>query len=192
MLLFFPSEKLQSHFFFHLQRRLLVRTWQSPIMSKNSISKIFLVRGELVRRNLILSANMHKLQIFACALKLFFVRVYFLDSEDDGLRHQQAWAQWGSGVYRGVLRGGGVFLADTSEKMGHLGIRSIKACVPVSRFMVAFHWNITSLLDRGLRQVFSLPLLPSSPGHVTQWGPEIDTYTFKDEPPALNNHLFIL
>lgn len=62
-------------------------------------------------------------------------------------------------------------LAATSEKMGHLGIRSIRACVPVSRFMVAFHWNITSLLDRRVRQVFPLPSTPlhsSLPGVVTQ------------------------
>lgn len=41
-------------------------------------------------------------------------------------------------------------LAATSEKMGHLRIRSIRGCVPVSRFM-AFHWNITFLLERRAR-----------------------------------------
>lgn len=61
----------------------------------------------------------------------------------------------------------GNFLAAISQKMGYL--------VWLVRFMVAFHCNITFLLARRVRQVFSP--LRSFPSHVTWWCPGIDTDT---------------
>lgn len=100
-------------------------------------------------------------------LPFFSAHFFFSAPEDDGLRHRQAWAQWGSGLYIGGEEGRWIFLAATSEKTGHLGIRSIRACVPVSRFMVASHWNITSLLDRGGEAGVFSPFFPS-PSFITR------------------------
>ena len=73
----------------------------------------------------------------------------------------------GAGYIEGVREGRWRFLAATSESTGHLGIRSIRACVPVSRFMVASHWNITSLLDRGGEAGVFSPFCPS-PSFITR------------------------